>query len=59
MFRPQLGPRHFAITGEAVTSRVYLRTHHGAWTRNQRVRLAVKAAASGEALLARINADTL
>ena len=30
---------------------VYLRTHHTAWTRNQRVKEAVRKAAPGEAVL--------
>ena len=38
---------------------VYLRTYHSAWTRNQRVREAVRTAVAGEAVLTRINAETL
>jgi len=37
---------------------VYLRTHHTAWTRNQRVKEAVRKAAPGEAVLARLNEKT-
>jgi len=37
----------------------YLRTHHTAWQRNENTRKAVAAAASGEAELDRINAETL
>jgi len=36
---------------------VHMRTRPAAWLRNQRVREAVKMAASGEAFLARINAE--
>ena len=37
---------------------VYLRTHHTAWTRNQRVKEAVRKAAPGEAVLTRLNEKT-
>jgi len=37
---------------------VYLRTHHTAWVRNQRVKEAVRKAAPGEAVLARLNEKT-
>ena len=37
---------------------VYLRTHHTAWARNQRVKEAVRKAAPGEAVLARLNEKT-
>lgn len=36
---------------------VYLRTHHAAWTRNQRVREAVAKASPGEEALAQINEE--
>ena len=36
---------------------VYLRTHHTAWLRNQKVRDAVRTAASGEAELRRLNEE--
>ena len=37
---------------------VYLRTHHTSWTRNQRVKEAVRKAAPGEEVLKRINEKT-
>ena len=37
---------------------VYLRTHHTAWTRNQRVKEAVRKAVPSEAVLARLNEKT-
>ena len=37
----------------------YFRTHHTAWQRNENTRKAVAVAASGEAELDRISAETL
>jgi hypothetical protein len=37
---------------------VYLRTHHAAWTRNQRVCEAVAKARPGEEVLSQINEET-